>query len=1043
MATNYNFSKEEEKILRYWIENQIFQKSLDSSSSKPTFYMYEGPPFATGSPHYGHILTGTIKDCVCRMASMMGYHVPRVSGFDTHGLPIEQEIEKTFGIKSKSEVMEFGLANYNKECRNIVLRCEDEWKTTITRMARFLDWDNGYKTMDKSFMESVWKVFARLFEKGLVYKGFRVMPYSTALTTPISNFEANQNYKDVHDKTVYVKFETTLGTMLVWTTTPWTLFSNQALCVNPELTYVKVECNGEEYILAESRIADVFKELIKKKNKVNILQKMLGAELVGHTYNPLFAYNPQKTYRILGDSFVTDSSGTGIVHISPAFGADDFDVSVKNGVIQRDGTDMFMPIDDNANYTITDPKYCGKLVFDCDSDIIKDLKESGALFKQSQHKHSYPFCWRSDTKLIYRAVTSWFVKTTDIREQLLEANRTINWVPAHIGAKRFHNWLENVRDWNISRNRYWGCPIPIWESEDGTETVIIDSVEKLEKMAKLPTGTISDLHKENIDHITFMYRGKLMRRIPEVFDCWFESGSMPFAQTGTYRQADFICEGIDQTRGWFYTLLVLGVALNNETPFKNVIVNGFVLAKDGRKMSKRLKNYTGINDIINKYGADSLRFYLLNSTCLKAESLRFKDTDLFDITKKLLVPFKNSLKFYQEHIINYQNKYGTRYTEMESDNPTDCWIKSRMVSLKNQLMKSFKSFNLNKATNHFFKMVDDLNNWYIKFNRSRIKCLFGKEEGDKSLTTLRQCLKHISVLIAPFCPYFAEYLYQSVEQEDKDKNKDKDYLSVHLYQWCDLEVFNFDQDLERQFSLLQTTCDMIRKDRGKYKLNMRRPISKVMIYSDNLEKINDLRKVEQYLKDEMKILKIRFKLISDLMVRTYKFNYPKYGRTMGKFAKKIMSRFNVPVINGHFKNGYQFQYKLFTIVVGDHIITEYKMNSAYNYTHNNGVAISLDTDETELVKKMYWRNLVSNHIQQFRKEMGLHMWNEIQVYFKTEDDDMMDFLLNSIDDFDTILVNKPIVCEEFNGIQTHIKSAITTMELEKKEIEIMIDVIKE
>ena len=275
MATNYNFSKEEEKILRYWIENEIFQKSLDLSTNKPAFYMYEGPPFATGSPHYGHILTGTIKDCVCRMASMMGYHVPRVSGFDTHGLPIEQEIEKKFGIKSKSEVMEFGLTNYNKECRNIVLRCEDEWKTTITRMARFLDWDNGYKTMDKSFMESVWKVFARLFEKGLVYKGFRVMPYSTTLTTPISNFEANQNYKDVHDKTVYVKFETTLGTMLVWTTTPWTLFSNQALCVNPELTYVKVECNGEEYILAESRIADVFKELIKKKNKVNILQKML------------------------------------------------------------------------------------------------------------------------------------------------------------------------------------------------------------------------------------------------------------------------------------------------------------------------------------------------------------------------------------------------------------------------------------------------------------------------------------------------------------------------------------------------------------------------------------------------------------------------------------------------------------------------------------------------------------------------------------------------------------------------------------------------
>ncbi len=1021
MNTNYNFSKEELSILEFWTKNKIFEKSLDPL--KPLFYMYEGPPFATGSPHYGHILTASIKDCICRMASMNGFYVPRVSGFDTHGLPIEQEIEKKIGIKSKTEVMKFGLAKYNHECRSIVLRCENEWKHTITRIARFLDWDNGYKTMDKSFMESVWNVFCRLEKKGLIYKGFRVMPYSTSLTTPISNFEANQNYKDIIDKTVYVKFQTELGTILVWTTTPWTLFSNQALCVNPNIIYVKVECDGQEYILAKSRISVVFKELLKKY-KVYIIQEITGKELENCQYEPLFDYNPQQNYRILCDDFVTESSGTGIVHLSPAFGADDFDACIKHGIIQKDGTNMFMPIDDNGNYTISNQKYFGKLVFDCNDDIIKELKTNARLFKQSQHKHSYPFCWRSDTKLIYRAVTSWFVKTTDIKDKLLEVNSTINWTPKHVGKNRFHKWLENVRDWNVSRNRYWGCPLPIWESEDNTERLFIDSVETLEHLANLEQGTITDLHRENIDNITFTYNGKLMKRIPEVFDCWFESGSMPFAQTGTYIQADFISEGLDQTRGWFYTLLVLGVALNEETPFKNVIVNGLILAKDGKKMSKRLKNYTGVDDIIKKYGADSLRFYLLNSPCVNAESLKFKDVELYDITKRLLIPFKNSLKFLKEHTINYQRKYGSNYEVTSSNNPTDCWIKSRMVTLKNQLIDCFKSYNLNKATKLFFKIVDDLNKWYIKLNRSRIKCSLGKEEADKSLTTLRQCLKHISVLIAPFCPYFAEYLYKAVDNQIE---------SVHLYQWNDLEVFEFDKDLERQFDLLQITCDMIRQERAKYKLNMRRPLEKVTIYSNDPQKLKDLKYVETYLKDEMKIFSIEFTLKSDLVINNYMFNFKKYGKQLGRYSKKILKLFN----------GNNFEYQGHNIIVGDHILIRNKLNDKYNYAYSNGVGIELGTEETEDVKQIYQRNLISNHIQQFRKEMGLHMWNEIQVYFRTESSELMDFLTNNIQKFNTILVNTPIIHSDFDSITSTIRSATTNMELEGKVLEILVDLIRE
>lgn len=634
---------------------------------------------------------------------MKGRHVERRFGWDTHGLPIEHEIDKKYNISGKAAVMEMGLAKYNAECRAIVMRYSAEWRTTIDRLGRWIDFDNDYKTMDPTFMETCWWAFKRLYDKGSVYRGHRVMPYSTVLTTSLSNFEANQNYQDVTDPAVVVSFpllEDSNTCLLAWTTTPWTLPSHTGLAVHPEFEYVKIkdEASGKNYILLEKLLSTLYKDV--KKAKFTVLQKYKGTELKGWQYEPLFDYFYEDFkdvgFRVFNATYVTDDSGTGIVHQAPAFGEEDYQVGIDNGVITPSRPPP-CPIDETGHFTAVVRDFQGQHVKAADKAIIKHLKGTGRMVVDAQLRHSYPMCPRSDTPLIYRALPSYFIKIPEIIPQMLENIEGSHWVPGFVKEKRFSNWITNARDWNVSRNRYWGTPIPLWVSDDLEETVCVGSVDELRELSGY-TGDLSDLHRDKIDHITIpSKKGKGdLKRIEEVFDCWFESGAMPYASQHypfenkdkfeSSFPGDFIAEGLDQTRGWFYTLVVLGTHLFGKIPFQNCIVNGIVLAEDGKKMSKRLKNYPDPTLVMDKYGADALRLYLINSPVVRAESLRFKESGVKEVVSKVLLPLWNSYQFFAGQVALLKKLEDVDFMfdpTMESSNTNvmDKWILASVQSL--------------------------------------------------------------------------------------------------------------------------------------------------------------------------------------------------------------------------------------------------------------------------------------------------------------------------------------------------------------------------
>jgi len=655
-----SFPEEEKATIERWREIKAFERQVELSKGRPLFTFYDGPPFATGLPHFGHLLAGTIKDIIPRYWSMKGYHVPRRFGWDTHGLPIEHEIDKKLGISGRAAVMEMGLANYNAECRAIVMRYRDEWRHTVERLGRWIDFDNDYKTMDFKFMEREWWVFKQLFDKDQVYSGFRVMPYSKALTTALSNMESNQNYQDINDPAVVVSFplkkdpETSL---LIWTTTPWTLPSNLAIAANPDFEYIKIhdEKSGKNYILLEKLLTTLYKD--PKKAKFKVIEKMKGSDMLGWEYEPLFPYFVDEfsdvAFKVVNATYVSADSGVGLVHQAPAFGEDDYNVAVANGIVteKRGPPD---PVDEGGRFTDKVKEFSGMDVHDADKHIIKHIKAQGRLVVESQIHHSYPMCYRSDTKLIYRAVPSWFIRIKGIIPQMLEAIKGQHWTPSFVKENRFGNWIENAHDWNVSRNRYWGTPIPLWVSDDLQEKVCVGSVEELKQLSGYE-GEITDIHRDKIDHITIPSKqGKgQLKRVEDVFDCWFESGSMPYASVDDFEKsfpADFIAEGLDQTRGWFYTMLVLGVHLFGKASFKNCIVNGIVLAEDGKKMSKRLKNYPPPDFVMERYGSDALRLYMISSPAVRAEPLRFAESGVREIIQKVLLPLWNSYKFFDGQV---------------------------------------------------------------------------------------------------------------------------------------------------------------------------------------------------------------------------------------------------------------------------------------------------------------------------------------------------------------------------------------------------------
>ncbi|MCD6396456.1 MAG: isoleucine--tRNA ligase, partial [Spirochaetaceae bacterium] len=713
-----SFPKMEENILKFWKENNIFKKSISQREGNEEFVFYDGPPFATGLPHFGHFVPGTIKDIIPRYQSMKGKKVNRTFGWDCHGLPVEYEMEKELGISGKSQIEEYGVAKFNEACRSIVLRYTSEWEEIVTRMGRWVDFENGYRTMDSDYMESIWWIVKQLMKKGLMYEGFYIMPYSPKLSTPLSNFEVNLGgYKDVVDPAVTIKFKLKdeNAYFLAWTTTPWTLPSNLGLALGPDIVYSKIKDGDDVFILAKERLDAYYKD----SSDYEIIEELTGKELEGIDYVPLFPYfkdlDKQNAFKTLVADYVTVDDGTGIVHTAPGFGEDDYNVMKNTGV------PVVCPIDAECRFTDEVPDYKGIFVKDADKAIIKRLKEEGKLVKRENYNHSYPFCYRTKEPLIYRAISCWFVDVSKIKEKMIAANNQINWVPEHIKTGRFGKWLDGARDWAISRNRYWGNPIPIWKCDGSDYMEVIGSREELKEKSGV---LVEDLHKHFVDEITWPSPdGKgTMRRIPDVLDCWFESGSMPYAQVHYPFEnkewfennfpADFISEGLDQTRGWFYTLTILAAALFDKPAFKNVVVNGLVLAEDGKKMSKSERNFSDPNDIIDSFGADALRMFLMNSAVVRGEDLKYSDEGIKDVLKGFIIPFWNAYSFF----VTYANidNFTPKNNSGNPDNPLDLWIISESESLVSEVTLQLDKNDLSKGIGSIIKFIDSLNNWYIR-----------------------------------------------------------------------------------------------------------------------------------------------------------------------------------------------------------------------------------------------------------------------------------------------------------------------------------------
>jgi isoleucyl-tRNA synthetase len=881
--------KQEEEILRFWDENRIFEKSLQKNAESKPYSFYDGPPFATGLPHYGHLMAGVLKDIVPRYWTMKGYSVPRRFGWDCHGLPVEHEINKTYHLDSRKQIIEMGVDRYNAACRSIVNRYSQEWKKTVRRVGRWVDMDNAYFTMDVNFMQSVWWVFQEMWKKGLIYEGHKVVPYSVGISTPLSNFEANLNYKQVQDPAITVSFpvlEMKQTFILAWTTTPWTLPSNLALAVGKDIEYVKVResSTGHFYILAKALLKNTFKD---PDGELDSIEPIHVEDLIGIRYEPPFSYfesmSKKGAFRVIPSAHVTIESGTGIVHMAPAFGEEDYYACLNEGI------PLVNPVDDDGMFTPEVPDFQGRRVKEADKDIIAHLKKTERLFKQDTLMHSYPFCWRTDTPLIYRAVSSWFVAVEKIKENILKNNQTTHWVPDHLRDGRFGKWLENARDWAISRNRFWGTPLPIWRNPEG-EVICVGSRDELEKLSG---EVIEDLHIDRIDSVQIPSpTGKSpLKRIEGVLDCWFESGSMPYAQWGYPKHnssdfqnnfpADFIAEGLDQTRGWFYTLMVIGTALFDQAPFKNVIVNGLILAEDGKKMSKSLRNYPDPMEVLDKHGADALRLYLIDSPVVKAQELRFSEVGVKDVVRKILLRWWNSYSFF----INYANidNFRPRGDFKKSNNILDQWLMSKLHTLIEHTQIEMSQYRLYNVVPGLLQFIEDLTNTYIRFNRRHFWQDGMPEDKRLAYETLYETLLKLSQVMAPFAPFLAEVTYQNLARVHSNHQE-----SVHLESFPDADLSMKRPELEEAVHVMEALVLLGRNYREKISVKTKIPLRTITIIHREDRVLENLKKFEPYFQDELNIQKILYSSDEDNFIQiTAKANFPALGPRLGPKMKII------------------------------------------------------------------------------------------------------------------------------------------------------------
>ncbi|KAH9893748.1 tRNA synthetases class I-domain-containing protein [Xylariomycetidae sp. FL2044] len=1010
-----DFPKAEVAIIEKWREIKAFERQVELSEGRPRYTFYDGPPFATGLPHYGHLLASTIKDIIPRYWSMKGYHVERRFGWDTHGIPIEHEIDKKFGISGKQAVMKFGLANYNQECRSIVMRYREEWRQTIERLGRWIDLDNDYKTMDPTFMETEWWAFKQLFDKGQVYQGHRVMPYSTVLTTALSNFEANQNYQDVTDPAVVVSFPLVSDPnthLLAWTTTPWTLPTNLGLATHPDFEYIKIldEKSGHNYIILEKLLTTLYKD--PKKAKYKVVEKIKGKDMLGWQYQPLFDYFYEEfkdvAFKVLNATYVTSDSGTGIVHQAPAFGEDDYNVALNAGIINESRPPPD-PVDDRGIYLEKVRDFVGMHVKEADKHIIKHLKGTGRLIVDSQLRHSYPMCPRSDTPLIYRAVPSWFIRITEIVPQMLKNIEGTHWTPSFVKDARFANWIANARDWNVSRNRYWGTPIPLWVSDDLTERVCVGSIAELRELSGYE-GELTDLHRDKVDHITIPSKkgNGVLKRVEEVFDCWFESGSMPYASQhypfenkDKFAQSfpgDFIAEGLDQTRGWFYTMLVMGTHLFGVSPFKNCVVNGIVLAEDGKKMSKRLKNYPDPSIIMDKYGSDALRLYMINSPVVRAEPLRFKEAGVKEVVQKVLLPLWNSYKFFEGQVAllkKVENKDYLFDPTMESTNTNvmDKWILASCQSLLEFVNQEMAGYRLYTVVPKLLGLIDNTTNWYIRFNRKRLKGEYGVDDTIHALNTLFEVLFTLCRGLAPFTPFITDTIYSKLLPHIPKEQQAEDPRSVHFLAYPDVRQELFDPEIERKVERMQRVIELGRVSRERRTIGLKTPLKSFVVIHSDPQYLDDVKLLETYITEELNIRDLV--LSSDEAKYNVQYSVTADWPILGKKLRKDMAKVKKALPKVTSEEVQEYAKSKFIVLDGIRleegdlkIRRDLKEGGPEKLETNtdNDVLTILDTEMyPELAQEGLAREII-NRVQRLRKKVGLQPTDDIKMEYKVLSD---------------------------------------------------------
>ncbi len=843
-----DFVELEKEVLNFWEEDKTFEKSVHNRDGAAEFVFYDGPPFANGTPHYGHIMVSYVKDVVARFQTMCGKKVERRLGWDCHGLPAEMSAEKQLGVSGRKQIEAFGVEKFNDFCRSDVLKYSGIWVDMFKRIGRWVDFNHDYKTMDLPFMESVISNFKQLYEKGLVYEDYRVLPYSWAAETPLSNFEVNQGYQDKTDNAITVLFKLENGlNILVWTTTPWTLPSNLMLAVGKDITYAVMEEDGQKYVLAEALLGRYKKQL---EHAVKV-QTLKGSDLIGLSYEPMFPYfkhlKSKGCFKVLSGEFVSVEDGTGVVHIAPGFGQDDFEACRA----YDENFPIVCPVDEAGKFTAEVPEYQGKQVFETNEPIMQWLKSNGLLVKKEQYTHSYPFCWRTDTPLIYKAMSSWFVKVTDFRDEMVKNNQQINWVPEHIKDGRFGKWLEGARDWSISRNRFWGTPIPVWKS-DNPKFPRIDVFGSVAEIKEKTGFSVNNLHKPYIDDVVYPNPDDpsgqtMMRRVSDVFDCWFESGSMPYAQVHypfenkqwfeEHFPADFIVEAMDQTRGWFYTLTVLSTALHNKPAFKNCICTGLLMAEGGQKLSKRLKNYPDPTMVLDTIGSDTLRWFLVSSPVLKGGNLAVdqEGKEIVKAARIAQIPLWNAFYFFTL----YANAEGYKAKEVSSSTESlDNYILAKLKHLAAVVKKGLSTYDVAMACTEISSFMEILNNWYIRRTRDRFW-----EGNSLAFDVLYTVLTNLSKIMAPLMPFTCEYVYQKLTGGE----------SVHLADYPDLSAVETNEALMSEMDFLQELCSAGKFIREEKNLRNRLPLNSLTVVGRHFG-----GEYQEIVKDELNVKEVRF-----------------------------------------------------------------------------------------------------------------------------------------------------------------------------------------